>query len=67
MAEGGKEALPVDGEVAGATEVLELKRKIRELERLPGKKTMEAEILMQALELARPKYCGDRTPPDPNC
>ena len=33
---------------------------MRELERMLGKKTMEAEILKEALELARPKK---RTPP----
>ena len=62
MAEGGKEAVRVDDEVVGATEVRELKRKIRELERLLGKKTMEAEILKEALELARPKKLISRMP-----
>ena len=62
MAEGGKEAVRVDEEVVGATEVRELKRKIRELERLLGRKTMEAEILKEALELARPKKLISRIP-----
>ena len=62
MAEGGKEAVRVDDEVVGATEVRELKRKIRELERLLGKKTMEAEILKEALEMARPKKLISRMP-----
>jgi SAM-dependent methyltransferase len=42
MAEGGKVAVRVDDDVVGATEVRKLKRKIREREQLPGKKTMEA-------------------------
>ena len=62
MAEGGKEAVRVDDDVVGATEVRELKRKIRELERLLGKKTMETEILKEALEMARPKKLISRMP-----
>ena len=33
----------------------ELEKRVRDLERMLGKKTMEAEILKEALDLARPK------------
>jgi transposase len=38
MAEGGKKAIAVDDEVVAAGEVKELKLRIRELERVLGKK-----------------------------
>ena len=62
MAEGGREAVRVDDEVVGSGEVRELKRKIRDLERLLGKKTMEVEILKEAIEIARSKKLISRTP-----
>ena len=62
MAEGGKEAVRVDDEVVGANEVRDLKRKVRELERLLGKKTMEVEILKEAIEVARSKKLISRMP-----
>ena len=45
MAEGGKEAIRVDEEVVGSSEVKALEKRIRELERVLGKKTLENEIL----------------------
>src|SRR6516165_3318299 len=54
MSEGGKEAVRADDEVAAA-EVRRLEERMRELERLLGRKTMEVEILKQALGLARAK------------
>jgi transposase len=39
-----------------------LKAKIRELERLLGKKTVQVEILKEALELAREKKLISRMP-----
>jgi transposase len=55
MAEGGHAAVQADEDVVGASKVRDLERKVRELERLLGRKTMEVEILKEALEAARPK------------
>jgi transposase len=55
MSEGGQEAVRADNQVVAAAEVRELKRQIRELERLLGKKTLENEILREALALAKSK------------
>jgi transposase-like protein len=55
MSEGGKEAVRADDEVVAASEVRRLEERVRELERLLGRKTMEVEILKEALELARAK------------
>ena len=55
MNEGGKQAVRADDEVVAASEVRRLEERVRELERLLGRKTMEAEILKEALELARAK------------
>jgi transposase len=41
--------------VVAASEVRRLEERVRELERLLGRKTMEVEILKEALELARAK------------
>ena len=50
MAEGGHEAVRADEEVVPVSRVRELENRIRELERLLGRKTMETEILREALE-----------------
>ena len=55
MSEGGKEAVRADDEVVAASEVRRLEERVRELERLLGRKTMEVEILKEALDLARAK------------
>jgi transposase len=55
MSEGGKEAVRVDDDVVGATEVRRLEERVRDLERMLGRKTMEVEILKEALDLARAK------------
>ena len=52
MAEGGQEAVRSDDAVVSAAEVKELKKRIRELERVLGKKTLENEILTEAVKLA---------------
>ena len=52
---GSLESLGADDQVVPASEVKQLKGRIRELERLLGKKTMEAEILKEAIEIAREK------------
>lgn len=55
MSEGGREAVRADDEVVPAAEARRLEEKVRELERLLGRKTMEVEILKEALDLARSK------------
>ena len=55
MSQGGKEAVRADDEVVAASEVRRLEERVRELERLLGRKTMEVELLKEALDLARAK------------
>ena len=55
MSEGGQEAVRADEDVAAASEVRRLEERVRALERLLGRKTMEVEILKEALDLARAK------------
>jgi transposase len=55
MAEGGREAVRADDIVIGAARVRQLEERIRELERLLGRKTLEVEILKEALAAARAK------------
>ena len=55
MSEGGKEAIRADEDVVPASEARKLEEQVRELERLLGRKTMEVEILKEALDLARVK------------
>jgi transposase len=65
MAEGGLEAVRANEDVVPASRVRELEAKVRELERLLGRKTMEAEILREALDLTRPKKLSLRLPSPP--
>jgi len=62
MTEGGQEAVRAEDQVVAAAEVRELKRQIRELERLLGKKTLENEILREALALAKSKKLLSHAP-----
>jgi hypothetical protein len=55
MAEGGKEAMRVDEDVVGSSEIKTLEKRIRELERVLGKKTLENEILREAVKVAHEK------------
>src|ERR1700684_4143924 len=55
MTEGGHEAVRADDEVVPAADLRRLEERVRELERLLGRKTMEVEILKEALELSRSK------------
>jgi transposase len=66
MSEGGKEAIRADDEVVAKTEVLALQRRVRELERVLGKKTMENEILREAVKLAHEKKLISRLPSLPD-
>lgn len=55
MQEGGFQAVAADEDVVGTSRVRELERWVRQLECLLGRKTLENEILKEALDLARPK------------
>ena len=55
MQEGGFQAVAADEDVVGTSRVRELERRVRQLECLLGRKTLENEILKEALDLARPK------------
>ena len=55
MSEGGAMAVGSDEPVVGASEVRKLEERVRDLERLLGRKTMENEILREALNQARAK------------
>jgi len=56
MAEGGIEAVRADDEVVARSEVRELEKRIRELERVLGKKTLENEILRWPLQLSLHRF-----------
>lgn len=60
--QGSISAVRADEEVVPVSEVKQLRARLRELERLLGKKTMEAEILKEALELSREKKLLLRMP-----
>ncbi len=62
MRDGALEAVRREERVVPESEVRVLKAKIRELERMLGKKTMETEILKEALEIAREKKLLLRRP-----
>src|SRR2546423_1486546 len=80
MSEGGREAVRADDEVVPAAELRRLEERVRDLERLLGRKdgvgslerlrggkTRENEILREALELAREKKAillSSSVPPD---
>ncbi len=60
--EGALVAAGSEDRVVPLSEVKALKAKIRGLERLLGKKTMEVEILKDAIEIAREKKLISRVP-----
>ena len=62
MREGALVAVGADENVVPASEVKQLKIQIRELERLLGRKTMETEILRDAIRIAREKKLLLRMP-----
>lgn len=55
MLEGGSVAVSGDDDVTSNRLVRQMEQRIRELERHLGRKTLEAEILREALDKARPK------------
>src|SRR5690606_36342307 len=62
MKDGGVSAIQADDQVVGVGELKALQRQVRELERLLGRKTMEVEILKEALEVAQAKKLISRMP-----
>jgi transposase len=62
MSQGGKEAVRADDAVVSVAEVRALERRIRELERVLGRKTLENEILREAMKLAQEKKLISRLP-----
>jgi transposase len=66
MSEGGKEAIRADDEVVAKAEILALQKRVRELERVLGKKTLENEILREAVKLAQEKKLISRLPSLPD-
>jgi len=55
LTDGGTAAVGSDEEVVGASQVRKLEARIRELERQLGRKTLEVEILKEALDNTRAK------------
>jgi transposase len=66
MSEGGKEAIRADDEVVAKAEVLALQKQVCELQRVLGKKTLENEILREAVKLAHEKKLISRLPSLPD-
>lgn len=55
MLEGGEAAIDADESVVPASKAKELEGKVRQLERILGRKTLEVEMLKEALNLATQK------------
>lgn len=55
MTQGGQVAVKADEEVVAVSRARELEQRVRELERLLGRKTLEVEVLKEALAAARGK------------
>lgn len=66
MAEGGQVAVQADDEVVAASRVRELESRVRDLERLLGRKTLEVEVLKEALAVARVKKAAWPLPSPPS-
>ncbi len=62
MEDGALVGLGTGEDLVAASQVKELKNKIRELERLLGRKTVEVEILKEAVEVGREKKLISRAP-----
>ena len=62
MSEGGKTAIEANDEVVSVAEVKALKKRIRQLERVLGNKTLEVEILKEAVRIGREKKLISRPP-----
>ena len=62
MSEGGRTAVKADEDVVASSRMRELEARVRELERLLGRKTLEVEVLKEALAAARGKKPDWRLP-----
>lgn len=62
MNDGGQSAIAAGDEVVSVAEVKTLEKKVKQLEQMLGRKTMEAEILRDALEIAQSKKLISRMP-----
>ena len=65
MTEGGQVAVRADEDVVAASRARELEHRVRELERLLGRKTLEVEVLKEALAAARGKKPAWQLPSPP--
>ena len=63
--QGGRAAVKADEDVVAASRVRDLEQRVRELGRLLGRKTLEAEALKEALAAARGKEPVWQLPPPP--
>jgi len=62
MEEGGMKGISSQDEVVPKSQFKELERRLRETERVLGKKTLENEILREAVKLAQEKKLISRQP-----
>jgi transposase len=62
LEQGAQASLEADEPTVAESEVKELKARVRELERMLGRKTMEVEILQEAVRIGREKKLISRAP-----
>jgi transposase len=62
MEKGALQGLSSQEDVVPKSQVIELEKKVRELERILGKKTLENEILKEAIRVGREKKLISRQP-----
>ncbi len=62
MNDGGQSAIAAGDEVVSVSEIKALEKKVKQREQMLGRKTMEAEILRDALEIAQSKKLISRMP-----
>lgn len=62
MEEGGLQGIQSEEGVVPKSQVKELERRVRELERILGRKTLENEILREAVKIGREKKLISRQP-----
>ena len=65
MSQGGQVAVRADEDVVAASRARELEQRVRELERLLGRKTLEVEVLKEALAATREKKPVWQSPSPP--
>jgi transposase len=62
MEQGQLESVTAEEEVVPASQIKELEKRIRSLERMLGRKTEETEILKEAIQIARQKKLISQKP-----